>query len=177
MRKMKKAFLILMILSALLPGSASAHHGVGVFAHVEGGTVHAEGVFGGKPCSGCRVTVTDKETGKALAGGLTDGEGAFSFPLPRAAGLAIAMEAGTGHAGRFMLDGDEIPSSESREMQKGDNTPLTPAVLEEKLAPLRRELRRLREAAERPGLTEVLGGIGYIVGLLGLAAYMRHRKK
>ncbi len=172
---MRRVFVILIILAALLPRGASAH-GVGVFARVEGGTVHAEGRFGGAPCRNCRVTVTDNETGETLARGLTDEEGMFSFPLPQAAGLAIAIDAGTGHAGRFVLETPGAASS-GHMAETGDEVPLTPAMLEEKLAPLRRELRRLRAAAERPGLTEVLGGIGYIVGLLGLAAYMRHRKK
>ena len=28
-----------------------------------------------------------------------------------------------------------------------------------------------------PTLTDVLGGIGYIIGLVGLAAYVRYRRK
>lgn len=48
-------------------------------------------------------------------------------------------------------------------------------ALDERLNPLVRSVARLRE--ERgPGVTEILGGIGYIVGLMGVYLYARSRK-
>jgi hypothetical protein len=49
-------------------------------------------------------------------------------------------------------------------------------IMDAKLRPLMRELRGLRETAGRPGITEILGGIGYIIGLAGLAAYFRYKR-
>lgn len=47
-------------------------------------------------------------------------------------------------------------------------------VVDEKLAPVRQALARRRES--EPGLRDIVGGIGWILGLLGLAAYMKYRR-
>ncbi|UZP67814.1 hypothetical protein N1030_02245 [Desulfovibrio mangrovi] len=49
------------------------------------------------------------------------------------------------------------------------------AALEKKLAPIRRQLAE--EAQHGPTVQDIMGGIGYIFGLMGIAAYMRARKK
>jgi nickel transport protein len=51
-------------------------------------------------------------------------------------------------------------------------------MLEAKLAPVRQMLGRILAAQqdESPRLRDIIGGIGWIIGLLGLAAYMRNRK-
>ena len=46
-----------------------------------------------------------------------------------------------------------------------------------KIESLSREIERLREEAERPGLTEIIGGIGWIMGILGIAAYIKSRRR
>jgi nickel transport protein len=48
-------------------------------------------------------------------------------------------------------------------------------VLDEKLRPVQKRL--LEHQKRGPGITEVLGGIGYIIGLMGVAVYFSHRKK
>jgi nickel transport protein len=48
------------------------------------------------------------------------------------------------------------------------------AAVEKKIAPLRKIL--LDEKEKGPGLTEIFGGIGYLVGIAGLLAYARSRK-
>jgi nickel transport protein len=47
-------------------------------------------------------------------------------------------------------------------------------AVEKKIAPLRKIL--LDEKEKGPGLTEIAGGIGYLVGMAGLLAYARSRK-
>lgn len=47
-------------------------------------------------------------------------------------------------------------------------------TLEAKLAPIRRELVALR--SQEPGIREIVGGIGWIVGLAGLFLYARGRR-
>ena len=48
------------------------------------------------------------------------------------------------------------------------------ATMEKKIAPLRKML--LEEKEKGPGLREIVGGIGYLVGIAGLLAYARSRK-
>ncbi len=51
------------------------------------------------------------------------------------------------------------------------------AQVEKRLASLRAEISRLRRESERPGLTEIFGGIGYIAGLAGIWLYAQSRKR
>lgn len=53
-----------------------------------------------------------------------------------------------------------------------DPSPLIEAAVERKIAPLREMLLDSQE----PGLREVVGGIGYLVGIAGLLAYARSRR-
>ena len=49
-------------------------------------------------------------------------------------------------------------------------------VVTEALAPLSARLARLEEARRRPGLRDILGGLGYILGLVGVGAYLQARR-
>ncbi len=48
-------------------------------------------------------------------------------------------------------------------------------ALDKKLAPIMRTLAEMQE--QRIRLTDVLGGLGYIFGLVGVAAYVKSRKE
>jgi nickel transport protein len=47
-------------------------------------------------------------------------------------------------------------------------------ILDKKLKPIMTMLADMRD--DRPSITDIFGGLGYILGLVGLAAYMRYRK-
>lgn len=51
------------------------------------------------------------------------------------------------------------------------------ALLDRKLQPVLRRLRTLEESVSRPALRDIIGGIGYIFGLVGVAAYVQARKR
>jgi nickel transport protein len=51
----------------------------------------------------------------------------------------------------------------------------TSAIVQKELRPLRREIAALGDAG--PGVTEIMGGIGYLLGLAGLAALIKRPKK
>ena len=38
-----------------------------------------------------------------------------------------------------------------------------------------RILVKLQEQSEKPGLTEIIGGIGYIIGIMGIIGYLKGR--
>ncbi len=50
-------------------------------------------------------------------------------------------------------------------------------LLREELAPLKAQLARLAAAQERAGVREVVGGLGWIAGLFGLAAWWAGRRR
>ena len=59
-------------------------------------------------------------------------------------------------------------------MDPTDLSALVEAAVEKKIAPLRAIL--VGEKERGPGLTEIIGGIGWLAGLAGLAAYVRGRR-
>jgi nickel transport protein len=173
----------------------AAHaHKVYVFAWAEGDIIHTESYFGGKKSAvGGLIKVFDPE-GKELLEGKTDEKGEFSFRLPKRTDLKIVLEASMGHRAEYLLKAEEIPGPLKRNGPAAENkktavpTPRAAApdieqirgvveeALDARLKPVLRTLARVQE--ERgPGVTEVMGGIGYVLGLMGLIAYFKARKK
>ncbi len=75
--------------------------------------------------------------------------------------------------------GEQPALSNGERLRELDSDALMAAVREEvadvlsrELAPIKRELRQARE----PDLRDILGGIGYLVGLAGLLAYAKSRR-
>jgi nickel transport protein len=49
-------------------------------------------------------------------------------------------------------------------------------AVDKKTEPLLRMLVKLQERSEKPGITEIIGGIGYIIGLMGIAMFFKNRR-
>ena len=47
----------------------------------------------------------------------------------------------------------------------------------QELRMIKREIAALREELSKPGLNEIFGGIGYILGFLGIIFYFQARKQ
>jgi nickel transport protein len=48
-------------------------------------------------------------------------------------------------------------------------------VVDSKLQPVMKILVKLQEQSAKPGLTEIIGGIGYIIGILSIIGYLKGR--
>jgi nickel transport protein len=178
------------------PPHAAAHK-VYLFAWVEGDTVYTDSYFPDKrKIIGGKVEVFDPD-GKKLLEGQTDDMGTFSFKIPQRTDLRIVLEATMGHRAEFTLMAVELGGEAVKEGTPSESTPegagsraesssslhvdkeeirrVVEESLDLKLKPILRQLARLR-AEERPSLREAIGGIGYIVGLMGLVLYFRSRK-
>lgn len=183
----------------LAGGPASAHRAI-IFAWVDGDTVYTESKFsGGKRVKGGDVIVYDLE-GSQLLKGKTNNKGEFSFKMPKKTGMKIVLLAGMGHRGEWTIPLDEIqvvvtgetgtavskktgeekPEEQARKAPVSGVSPdeirmAVEKALDRKLKPV---LKMLAESKEHgPSVTEVLGGIGYILGLMGVAAYFHYRRK
>jgi nickel transport protein len=190
---------VLLLLLTVLAAPAQAHR-VNVFAWVEGGTVYGEAAFsGGKPAVNSLVAVLDAATGEELLSLSTDAEGKFSFPVPKAAkergsDLKIALQAGMGHADMWVVKAAEFGAARPEGASKSptitaDSAKAAKAISQAQLDELSASVRALerqvgemaqilaRQSDAGPGLREILGGIGYILGLIGVAAYVRSRAK
>jgi len=178
------------------PSSAAAHR-VSVFAWIEGDTVYTRSKFsGGKRVKDGDVLVYDLNENHLLSG-KTDELGEFSYKIPRKTGMKIVIKAGSGHRGEWSIPLHEVeglsgPEATSIQPQEAAST--TPGeaaalsridldelrrVIEEsvdsKLKPVLKILIDTQEAG--PSFRDILGGIGYIFGLMGLAAYIHFRRK
>ena len=180
-------------------GSASAHK-VMIFAWVEGDTVYTESKFsGGKRVKKGDVMVYDLK-GNRLLKGKTSEQGEFSFKIPEKTAMKIVLLAGIGHRAEWTVPLEEIQgiASETSEIttnhstiakepdkqtQSVSVTNLSPddiqlafeKALDKKLKPV---MKKLAESQEHgPTVKDILGGIGYILGLVGVASYFHYRRK
>ena len=141
-------FLVGCLLSLLIE-SVDAH-GVNLFAWVEGDTVYVESKFsGGKKVKAGKIIVTDPQ-GTELVKGTTNEEGEFSFKVPKKSDLKIVLLAGAAHRAEWTISAAEF------EMPAGRKTPVP---------------------EKSPGIKEIIIGIGCILSLTGIGAYIRKRKK
>jgi nickel transport protein len=198
------AIVCLVSLLFLMPSTASAHR-VSIFAWVEGDTVHTESkFFGGKEVKHGHVKVTDT-SGALLLEGQTDENGEFSFKAPVRAEMKITVSAGMGHQAHWTVKQSDFQATqteagtESNPLQSPpsasapDLNNISPAdaerssltaldiqqavekALDKKLTPVIKIISESYENSMR--LSDILGGIGYIIGLVGLAAYINSRKQ
>ena len=181
-------FLASVIIS--LMNTPALAHKVTVFAWVEGSTVFTESKFsGGKPAKNSQIVVYDKE-GKELLEGKTDDKGEFSFKLPKLTDLKVVLNASMGHKAEWTIpeseiletgkapdikEGGETQDIDTATLNKEEIKQLIDDSLEKKLRPIVRMLTALNEKG--PSVTEVIGGIGYIFGLMGIALYFKTREK
>ena len=181
---------ILFFLCLLSPHPLWAHR-VEIYAWVEGEKIFTKSVFsGGHSAAHSKIEVFDNN-GKRLITGKTDSQGMFSFPLPKNRGLRIVLHSPTGHGAELKLKAGEIPIKTDHQQRwtTDEDLPISPVpcmsreemralmeeVLDEKLGPVQKSLAMSQKRG--PGITEILGGIGYIVGLMGLAIAISRRKK
>lgn len=196
---MKGCTLSLLLWLALC-GNALAHR-VTIFAWVEGDTVYTESKSGsGAPLQNATVRVLDHQ-GKRLLTGRTDAEGAFSFKTSQKKDLTVVLEASMGHRAEWTIPAQELvggsgsPSRPAEDpthterlkggeefskkvvigMDRRELEALINQTLDRKLTPVLRQLSELTHGG--PTMTEVVGGLGYIFGLVGIALYMLNRKK
>jgi len=191
------AFLIAVI---LLPISRDAYaHKVNMFAYAEGANIFVEGFFSdGKTAKNSVVTVFDSKNTELLKG-TTDEQGQFVFPIPQKTSMRIVLNAGMGHQTEYLLSANELTgeegpnTSEKIENDTGksdgssaedDNAPdhsnnpelnrLIENAVGKAIKPVMRSISEMRE--ER-SLANIVGGIGYIFGILGIFFYIKARKE
>jgi nickel transport protein len=193
---------IVLLAGSTLWTNAAMAHGVSIFAWLEGDSVHTESKFsGGRLAKGAAVEVFDR-AGEKLLEGKTDDHGAFSFRLPKKEELRIVLIAGMGHRNEWTITQQDLegvtlsgpaaqippPSaaavtaapSPPASAPPADLTDLQAALeqaLDKKLSPIIRKLSHLEEGRRSVSLPDVIGGLGYILGLVGLAAYIHYRHK
>jgi len=175
------SFLLLMTASFVFA------HKVNIFAYVEGDTVYTESYFsdGTKVKDGV-VQVYDSQ-GTKLLEGKTDENGEFNFKPLKKDDLKIVLLASMGHKNTA----DELPDimaaqkpqkpepkesgvKEVAEVDLDQIKRIIDTSLDEKLKPIMRQLTKAQQ--REVSFTEVIGGIGYIFGIMGIILYFLSKK-
>lgn len=191
--------LMLLLIALLLPAGGAYAHKVNVFAYVEGGKLMGQGYFsGGAKAQNSRVILHGPD-GAALAETKTDKKGEFTLDLPAGkAPLTVELIASSGHRATYTMNAKELglaagagkaKAAAAKEATPGQAKNMAPAAIDQaalqaaiagalakELGPIKAQLARM-EADRGVGVQDVIGGLGYILGLLGLGAYMQFRKR
>lgn len=159
------------------------------------------------PVKDGKVIVSDKQTGEVLVTGQTNDQGKLSFPIPaeaaaRRADLLIVVEAGMGHKGEWLLKAEKYlpgdataapaPPAPAPAPPSAGGAPAGPAATTPPLDPqaleavvsrvVAREVAPLKEmvaelSVHRTSLTDIIGGLGYILGIFGIWAYFLSKRQ
>lgn len=182
----------------LFSGSAYAHK-VNMFAFAEGDRIFVEGYFSdGKRAQHSDIVVFDHNN-KELLRGKTDKAGNFSFKIPAQDDLRITLNAGMGHKTEYVISKAElaglpatvVAATNDPADERGQDTAsgqqgatavaaggtASPAMIRravgKAIMPL---MRSISELKERSSFSDLVGGIGFIVGILGVFFYVKAKK-
>jgi len=200
------ACIIFFLIAVALASVANAHR-LGIYAWIEGDTIFTLSQFpDGKKIAGGQITVYDQDESKVLSG-ITNEKGEFSFKIPMIDYLKIVLDTGQGHQAKWIFCTNEIKEAvcggdPNTRVTKFDGAPATtdikkkpkvqppaPVVdvqtkpieqaveraLDKKLKPITRMLTQMQDSG--PTVTDIFGGIGYIIGLMGIGAWFYSRGK
>ncbi len=174
------------VVALLLGGCLAAEaHRLDLSVHQEGRTIQGTASFhGGRPVVGATVEVRLASGLEVLATTVTDREGRFAVPVDRRAALEVVVYSQDGHAARVPLAAEALPPEAVGEGVAGGASAqeelarrvaqLVSEEVSRQLGPLREELAHLKR---RIALRDVLGGLGYFLGLAGLGAYLVARRR
>ncbi|MDB5508092.1 MAG: hypothetical protein JWL93_561 [Hyphomicrobiales bacterium] len=180
------------LLACLAFSAPASAHRLRLFATVDEGALAGYAFFvGGGRAQGAEIVVTSSP-GAEPTRLLTDQEGRFSWKPPAPATYHVVVSTGDGHVSeatveRSRFGGDEPvaastqPAVSPTAPPRPDETALARLVEQKVDAAVARQLRPLLEAygaAEaRLRFNDIMGGIGMIVGLAGIALWGASRRR
>lgn len=190
---------ILATVALLLAATPAEAHKLKVFATAIGPRIEGSAYFvGGGPAAGAKVTITTPD-GTPIAAIATDAQGNFAIIAASRTDHVIAVDSGDGHVGRFTVLARDLPgdlpgglpqpaASGAPAMDPPANAPvagiqphltadgmreLVGEAVARQIVPLREQLNGYED---RVRIHDILGGLGYILGLAGLALWLRARR-
>jgi len=201
-----KLLWMLTILTTFLAPSSAWAHNMYVFAEAEGATIHGEVYFrGGTPARNVGVTAFDP-AGEQIGQTRTGQDGKFTLQAQSRCDHRLLVHTEDGHGAEFSVAADQLPNdlpvrrvspdSSGEEPPADIVAPAKPddsaaTVGSAQLESILREVARLRKRVndyqremrryhQQMRLRDVLGGVGWIMGIAGIAFYflgLRQRRK
>ncbi|NQT17355.1 MAG: carboxypeptidase regulatory-like domain-containing protein [Planctomycetes bacterium] len=186
------------LLVALGASQPALAHKVVVFATVDADTIRGEAYFrGGDPVRAAKVSVVGPDQ-NPLGETTTDDEGLFTFTARSRVSHTLIVDAGEGHGGQYTVPADELPKNlpsappGPNEAPAGEPAPpdaattperepeavpapVDPKTLEARIDAVATQIAALRKDLDQykneVRLQDLLGGVGYILGIMGLVFY------
>jgi nickel transport protein len=192
------ATILALAMLALLPATAPTFaHKLKVFATAIGATVEGRAYFVGGGAAG-DVPVTINDSTGAVAGTTKTHapDGTFSLPLPYLDDFTITADAQDGHVAKFALTAarlsKNLPVVPHLIVAGASPTPDRPAAAAAPQKPSSADIDAIEQAVARQiapladqidtmqatvGFRDVLGGIGFVLGIFGLWSLLARRRK
>ena len=186
----------IVLAAVLLTGGVAHAHKLKLFATGEGREISGYVYFPGWGRAVDLPVEALAPDGTKLGQAMTNAEGEFTIPVTHRCDHTLIAETSDGHKATFLVEGldlvDDLPAFGSTPLDEAPPTPAAEAppaandgtetaqiereqVLSAIDDAVRKQVRPLREQIEqyeeRRHLHDVLGGIGYIVGVAGIAFY------
>lgn len=183
----------LLLTGLLLCSFPLSAHKLKVFALAEGVTIQGQAYFvGGAPASGAEIRIKDGE-GNLLARLQPDTQGHFSYRIERVMDYEVVADTRDGHqmswflkAAEFTPESAAMTPAGASEGEAGDPASASPGTEQSRTKrqacgenashPSESMVAALRDCESRQRLRDILGGLGYIVGLAGLGLWWSGRR-
>ncbi|MBQ7608395.1 MAG: hypothetical protein IJU76_10570 [Desulfovibrionaceae bacterium] len=164
---------ILPLLLALLISQPAQAHRLNIFAQVANDMVVVTTNFGkDRPARNVPVSVRIQDT--VVLSGTTDSSGSFAFPwknLDTSQTLSITANAGEGHIANWTLEPSDFPKEGAK---SDDLRSIIREEISQAILPLRQELAA---STAGPSLKDILGGLGWIVGVTCLLYALQTKRR
>ncbi|MCK4326131.1 hypothetical protein KAW55_05195 [bacterium] len=152
-------------------------HKVNIFAYKEENEIKTESYFSdGTLAKNSKVEVYNKE-GKKILDGKTDEKGEFSFSIPDEEGeLRMVLLASMGHRAETVISVEGASGEEQEEITAEEEKlkRIVNRAVENAVFPV---IKMLEEERKRIRFVDIVSGLGYILGISGIAFFLYKRKK
>ena len=174
----KIRLLLLLAAAALCCANPAYAHKMKIFATTDGETISGYAYLsGGGRIQKTTVNAFDPADMSSITNVVTDAEGRFSFGIASKHDHLLRIDLGDGHMAEWLVKSEEPPAAS----QPTGTAPESDAVGNEHILPLQHQISMLQEQLEayeeKVRLHDILGGIGYILGLAGIAFYFMGKKR
>jgi nickel transport protein len=190
---MRKLFLLFVFLMAFT--SSAFAHKISAFVDVEDNTVHLVSYFSdGTPVKHGKVKVLNS-AGKVVLTGTTNDKGEFDFTLKKPGTYTAVVIAELGHRAKAQFTVGEAWSASNTSNSGSSTSAAAPSptasskgvavserelrkIIREELDPIHKELMKIEEQNAKISFKDVVGGLGWIMGIFGAAALaLSYRRK
>ena len=160
-------FFAAFLLAFLAAAGPAAAHGIAVFAAAEGEGIAGYVYYpGGERIGGATVHLLGPD-GAELGEATSKPDGSFLFKAEIRADLTVRARTADGHGAAYQIHAEDMAAA------AGDLEDMVERAVARHVRPLRRQIEAYEHKIR---LHDVLGGIGYILGIAGILFFVRARR-